>query len=801
MESSNAPKKAITAFIERRILGFFRLWLRPTFINNNPKALALTGEERIFYVLDCQSSSALRLLEIGCQAGHLPAPLNHEDGEEDPDSNYLFLRYREGLLGRSSSRHQTAGSRHLTLSQLTGVNQATLIPVSFYWGHQPDRALSLWRVLLSDQWAPTSRLRKLLSILFMSSHILVKFGAPMPLQRPERTPKDLSLQVKRIHRLLRRHFKDERQSIIGPDLSHRRTLLDELLQAPSVQQAIDAEAEISGQPRYQVAAQAYKFGAEIASDLSYRVIRFFHLVLTWLWNKLYDGIETSHLDRVRTVAGKSDMVYVPCHRSHIDYLLLSYVLYHNGLALPHIAAGINLNLFLVGSLLRRAGAFFMRRSFRDEPVYKAVFDEYVRLLLSKGFPIEYFIEGGRSRTGIMLSPRPGMINMTINAFYKDPERDIHFIPVYFSYERLLEVDSYLEELSGQPKKTESLLDILRVLRRLKLKFGQVAVNFGYPISLKDFLGSEEALSLPLNTKNTQHQLVDNLGSHLAHRINGSIAVNPTQLFATVVLGAETCEIDKPRVLILIRLLEQILRADHFSAGFQRTDADLLEHVIATTSTTDAALEGRVVFDDPDQAARLAYYRNSILHLTMGPALVANFLLQKPETSPTEIAANIETIAPLICADLRTDFRTSVTEVQLILSAFSDFGLIDQEPDRAPMIIDQTALKIIARSALPLIYRHAIALCLSQANSTITSASIEYVDLSGGGLSAILSTPPLLATEAQLLAPVSDNLIAQLKILQAQPSEKQALCAAASVFSDVLSAQAYARIQTATLSAV
>jgi hypothetical protein len=186
---------------------------------------------------------------------------------------------------------------------------------------------------------------------------------------------------------------------------------------------------------------------------------------------------------------------------------------------------------------------------------------------------------------------------------------------------------------------------------------------------------------------------------------------------------------------------------------------------------------------------------------MGPALVANFLLQKPETSPTEIAANIETIAPLICADLRTDFSTSVTEVQLILSAFSDFGLIDQEPDRAPLIIDQTALKIIARSALPLIYRHAIALCLSQANSTITSASIEHVDLSGGGLSAILSTPPLLATEAQLLAPVSDNLIAQLKILQAQPSEKQALCAAASVFSDVLSAQAYARIQTATLSAV
>ncbi|MGB2239058.1 MAG: 1-acyl-sn-glycerol-3-phosphate acyltransferase, partial [Pseudomonadales bacterium] len=231
---------------------------------------------------------------------------------------------------------------------------------------------------------------------------MVKFGEPMPLQLSQQLLPNLELQAKRIHRLLRRHFKDERQSIIGPDLSHRRTLLDEILQAPSVQQAIDAEAEISDLPRHKIANQAYGFGAEIASDLSYRVIRFFHVILTWLWNNLYDGIETTNLDRVRAVAGKSDMVYVPCHRSHIDYLLLSYVLYHNGLALPHIAAGINLNLLIVGSLLRRAGAFFMRRSFRDEPVYKAVFDEYVRLLLSKGFPIEYFIEGGRSRTGMML---------------------------------------------------------------------------------------------------------------------------------------------------------------------------------------------------------------------------------------------------------------------------------------------------------------------------------------------------------------------------------------------------------------
>ncbi len=801
MENYRAPQKAVSAFIERSTLEFFKLWLRPTFIKNNSDALALTGVEQIFYALDCESSSDLRLLEIGCQAGGLPPPQSRTNLKKNTDGNYLFLRYREGLLGRSSSRYQSQRSRSLTLTELADINQATLIPVSFYWGHQPDRALSLWRVLLSDQWAPTSRLRKLLSILFMRRHILVKFGEPMPLQLSQQLLPNLELQAKRIHRLLRRHFKDERQSIIGPDLSHRRTLLDEILQAPSVQQAIDAEAEISDLPRHKIANQAYGFGAEIASDLSYRVIRFFHVILTWLWNNLYDGIETTNLDRVRAVAGKSDMVYVPCHRSHIDYLLLSYVLYHNGLALPHIAAGINLNLLIVGSLLRRAGAFFMRRSFRDEPVYKAVFDEYVRLLLSKGFPIEYFIEGGRSRTGMMLSPRPGMINMTVNAFYKNPERDTHFIPVYFSYERLLEIDSYLEELSGKPKKTESLLDLFRVLRRLKLNFGQVAVNFGHPISLQDFLASDSVLTLPSDEKTAQHQLVSNLGSHIAHRINAAIAVNPTQLFATVILGTETGKIDRPRLLILMRLLEQLLEADRFSNVFERADAELLDYVIAATSATDSNDGGDIYFDDPDRTASLAYYRNSIAHLTIAPALVANRLLQKPDMSPTEITVNIAAIAPLLRADLSATFSASIEQVEATLDAFSDFGLIAQAPNGPSVIVDQRALQIIARSAHAVLYRHAIALCLAQTASPITVANIERVDRFGEGLASMLNTAPLIATESQVSAPVSDNFLEQLKLLETPSSENQRHSPAAQAFSEVLSAKTFEKIQSTTLGAV
>ena len=138
-------------------------------------------------------------------------------------------------------------------------------------------------------------------------------------------------------------------------------------------------------------------------------------------------------------------------------------------------------------LLRRAGAFFMRRSFKEDLLYKAVFDEYIHLLLSKGYSLEYFVEGGRSRTGGMLTPRPGMINMTFRGYYRDHHRDIQFVPVYFSYERVLEISSYLDERKGHQKKTESLRDLFGVFRYLSLDFGQVSVNVGEPISLEQFL--------------------------------------------------------------------------------------------------------------------------------------------------------------------------------------------------------------------------------------------------------------------------------------------------------------------------
>ena len=171
----------------------------------------------------------------------------------------------------------------------------------------------------------------------------------------------------------------------------------------------------------------------------------------------------------------------------MDYLLLSYIIYTKGFAVPHIAAGVNLNMPVLGRLLRKGGAFFLRRSFRGNSLYPVVFMKYLGLMMARGHSLEYFIEGGRSRTGRLLPPKTGMLSMTVRSFLRDPARPVVFIPVYFGYERLVEGETYIGELSGQPKKKESVWSLLRSLPSLRRKFGKVHVSLGEPIDLGELI--------------------------------------------------------------------------------------------------------------------------------------------------------------------------------------------------------------------------------------------------------------------------------------------------------------------------
>ncbi len=433
-----------------------------------------------------------------------------------------------------------------------------------FWGQTPASENSPWKLLFADSWAVTGRLRRLLTVLILGRKTRVQFSAPIHLRELVQHNKGHERTVRMAQRVMRVHFRNLRTAVIGPDISHRRNLVKGLVHDPLVRQAISDEAEREKIPYAKAEAKALHYGNEIASDYTYTAIRFLEVVLSWFWNKIYDGIKVNHIEQVQELAPGHEVIYVPCHRSHIDYLLLSYLLFRNGLTPPHIAAGINLNMPVIGSLLRRGGAFFMRRTFKGNPLYTAVFNEYLHTLFTKGFPVEYFVEGGRSRTGRMLQPRPGMLAITLRSFLRSSRTPIVFVPVYIGYERVLEGRTYLGELRGASKKKESIFDIFKVIGALRQRFGEVYVNFGEPIHLNGFLdqqqpGWREQDLAPQFRPAWLNDTTTHLGAKVAQHLNGAAAINPVNLVALALLSTSRLALDERALIRVLDLYLALLR--------------------------------------------------------------------------------------------------------------------------------------------------------------------------------------------------------------------------------------------------
>ena len=665
--------------LSRRILF---LWIKPIFLGGSHESLDLSDSDLICYVLHFRSIADLLVTDKACEASGLPSAVSTIP-EINESRAVFFLGRPEGTLGRKSLRQQSARMMRLFEHQKTLDNRSIkIVPVSLFWGHQPDREKSLFKLLLSENWSATSGLKKFFAMLFHPSHILVQFGAPIALDELMSSEFEQPRQVRKLLRLLRVNFNNQRQAIIGPDLSHRRTLLSNILASDEVRGAIEREARANEVTFLSVEEKAMAYAQEIASDQSYRVIRFFDVLLTWLWNKLYSGIEVNHIDSVKQMAQSHEIVYTPCHRSHIDYLLMSYVLYHNGLAPPHIAAGKNLNLPFVGPLLRRAGAFFMRRSFQGDGLYREVFDEYLHQVFTRGFSVEYFIEGGRSRTGRTLPPRTGMLRMTLNSFHKDASKPILFMPVYFGYERVLESSTYMAELSGKDKQSESVFDIFGIFRSLKRQFGQVTVNFGEPLPLQEFMDEQlpEWQQLREIPPVQLSETCLNLAENLVTRINESVAVKSTNLVAVALLSTARQNIEEQYLLGQIELLLAVARkcGPKGCSITNATSQEILEQAIDICGLTRAEHQfGTIVSASPEQSITLTYNANNVVHVYALPSLVARFVRTETRTDRNALAGFVKLLYPFLKSEmfLHWDILQLEEALDSVIESLSDLELI------------------------------------------------------------------------------------------------------------------------------
>ena len=723
----------------------FSVWARPAIQPESPAELVCRPGAAVCYVLETGGLADLLALERACRLHGLPSPTAAlEYGGARVSRSVVSLRRLEGFFWRRPAK--TVSERLTRLIEAAGgenTQDLLLIPVAIYWGRSPDKERSIFKLLFSENWDVVGRTRKFFATILHGRNTLLRFSEALPVSSIIGDGPAPPLAVRKASRILRVHFRQRRAATLGPDLSHRRTLVNQVLAAPSVQRAIAAEA--SGDPAAREKAQrkARDYALEIAADISYPTIRIVERFLKWLWHRIYDGIELHHMERVHAVAEDKEVIYVPCHRSHFDYLLLGYIVYEEGLHIPHVAAGINLNMPIVGSILRRGGAFFLRRTFKGNRLYAAVFDAYLQKILSRGYSIEYFVEGGRSRTGRLLSPKGGMLVMSVNAYIRHPKRPVVFVPIYFGYEKLIEGDSFINELGGAEKKKESLFGLIKSVKSLRENFGKVYVNIAEPIELEQILDEvqpdwRESTPQDDTRPDWLGGVVDRLGSEIMYGINTAAAVTPISLLALALLATPKQRIGLDELRRQLQLSLDLLRRFRYSESVTLPEM-APDAIIAHGQKLDVISRsthpmGEVINMSEKTAVLMTYFRNNILHLAAIPAAVACCFIQGRQLEHAELQRLIRLIYPFMKKELCLKWRYSdIDDVTTeAIEALLELGILTRGQnkkmlERPPAGSEKAyQLLMLGQSMVPMLQRFylVIALLIRNGSGRLSRGRLE-----------------------------------------------------------------------------
>ena len=725
----------------RRLLA---LWVRFKVRPDEAVSRVRDRDKPVCYVLERRSVTDLAVLQNACVKLKLPRPQKRLLAQAKDLRSFFYLSRPRGFWDERIDRRPPAQLQQM-IAALTADPQIDieLVPVAVYWGRAPQKEGSWFRLLLVEDWALTTRARKFLQVLFNGRNTLIEFDEPISLRVLLGDEAGSAVRGRRVTRALRALYAKQRAARIGPDLSHRRTIVNRVLRTRAVRSVVAQEMREKKITRRQGMLKARQYAEEIAANYSHAFIRFMEASLARLWNRLYDGVVFGHVETLEQTAEGNEVVYVPCHRSHMDYLLLSYAIYVHGYAIPHIAAGINLNLPIVGRFLRKGGAFFIRRSFRGNALYTVVFMKYLAAIMARGHSIEYFIEGGRSRTGRLLQPKTGMLSMTVRSFLRERARPIVFIPVYFGYERIVEGTTYIGELSGKPKEKESVFGLIRTLRRMRERFGQVHVNLGEPIKLEELLDRYDP---DWRTRVVDDDTripwvgaaVDDLASTIMRHINAAAAVTPINLLAVTLLATPRLALPETELLRQMDLYRELMRCFSYSDRVTVTSMSAAEMLAYGESM-------KVVFREPhplgdivrmsDESAVLAtYYRNNVLHLFAMPSLVACAFVSNATVRTDDIQRLAWRIYPYIAAELflRWSEQELARVVTDVLICLEQQGLIESNADatewRRPPPTSEKAmqLSLVAQATIQTIERYylSIAILVKAGSGQITQVALE-----------------------------------------------------------------------------
>jgi len=560
-----------------------------------------------------------------------------------------------------------------------------MVPLLVLYKQAPEREMASLGDIFFGYTDKSGLIRKIGAFFRYRKRAFIDFGRPLDLKTYlDQQPGDRDLEeiTADVRQMLIDSIDAQKRVVLGPIMKSRQQLKEKVLTDPDVTHLLHSmTGEKKGQAT-QLRKNAGDYFDEIAADFNPAYVQFFHSALTRLWRRIFEGIDvdTAGLSVVREWARKGPLVFVPSHKSHIDYLILNYVLYLHHMHVPRIAAGKNLAFWPMGHIFRKSGAFFVRRSFKGARLYAEIFETYIKVLLQEGYSIEFYIEGGRSRSGKLILPKIGFLTILLKAFYEKYCDNLVFVPVSISYDRILEEQSLLKEVGGGEKESESFRHVLKARRFLKRKYGKIYIRFGTPVSfaayLQENLGREKGIET-------------NLAFEVVRSINRVTLVTPFALVSSAILAKHRRGFTLQELERSLEKLLRFLKANEIPlaatlASPKKTVLETLSLLInRKVATSLEEVGGTQTFYNVEEEKKpeLEYYKNSIIHYFIRHSFVAASLLTGTEEvkSLESITADYSTLRDLFKYEFVYDDETDPEkEVAAALEYFLETAFLKRD---------------------------------------------------------------------------------------------------------------------------
>lgn len=592
--------------------------------------------------------------------------------------------------------------RYLIEAQMALDRPIYIIPQLMFFSKKPIRSRASFTNLMFGTETRPGKIRRLMTLFGNPGKVFVEISEPLNLkafinQEDVRT-RPIEYQALLLRRNLLRQLNQHRQSITGPVLKSREERKEDILTGDTIQNYIQQYATENNLSVKQVQKEAESYLEEISAKYSISVIKVCAAIVTWIINIMFDGVvlDQQGLNRLKSASLKSPLILIPCHKSHIDYLMLSYVMFYNDMPCPHIFAGRNLSFWPMGFIFRHGGAFFVRRTFKGAALYSKIFSEYIYNLLSEGFNIEAFIEGTRSRTGKLLSPKFGFLSILVDAYQRGACSDLQFAPIYIGYDRVLEENAYLHELEGGQKKPENFIQVIKAARFLRKRYGKIYIQFHEPISLNALLSGKH-LSGDELTPETKTEVCRMIGNKVVTAINRMTVVTPHSLIAAAALNSpgETFSSDDLMDIAVTYLTYlhhgNVMLSDTLAAESTKT----LRHVIDIYSLRKIVEPASLYSQNdstpslyrvrPTKRPVLEYYKNNCISFFIPAAYTAIEIRHINSNSAPFTAEALYPGYAFLQEFLQKEFvndidKPSEYHVASVLRTFTDMAMLDIHPE-------------------------------------------------------------------------------------------------------------------------